>query len=253
MPALPRLLVATLAASALHGGAWLALGDPHDGGSGNTANTATPGEAHPPAAAMRVRAMHAPARPPDGPENLSEGAVPAPEGTPAHQAATAALPAPEAPEVPLWSLDPEANPQAPADAPADAPGEGPPQTYLGRDQLDAGPQPLAPVPIAFPPGVDPGSRHTGRVRLLIDEDGVVRALLWQDEVLPPPFQEAVRNAFMQARFQPGRLHGRAVRSRIDIEVSFDDRPSSEAAAADTPPPAEAPPGWRPPAPPAPRG
>ena len=44
-----------------------------------------------------------------------------------------------------------------------------------------------------------------------------------DAALPPPFVEAAREAFLQAHFAPGERQGMAVKSRIDIEVSFDGR------------------------------
>ncbi len=101
--------------------------------------------------------------------------------------------------------------------------------YARRDTLDRGPQALGIVQIAYPPGVDPGGVHTGHLTLLIDETGAVRKVMPMDQAdadkaLPPPFIEAARLAFLQARFSPGERQGMAVKSRIDIEVSFDDRP-----------------------------
>ena len=41
-----------------------------------------------------------------------------------------------------------------------------------------------------------------------------------DAELPGPYITAARDAFLQARFAPGEIQGRAVKSLIHIEVSF---------------------------------
>src|SRR3989344_5327252 len=79
--------------------------------------------------------------------------------------------------------------------------------YLSREAVDQGPQPV-------------------RLMLYIDENGAVRRVQVNSTELPAPFQEAARNAFLQARFVPGQRQGQAVKVRIDIEVSFDDRDTS---------------------------
>lgn len=124
---------------------------------------------------------------------------------------------------------------ASADAPDGLPG------YARRDLLDRGPQALGVIQIAYPQGVEPGHVHTGRLTLFIDETGTVRKVLVQRagrsddphgaEALPPPFVEAAREAFMQAHFAPGERQGMAVKSRIDIEVSFDGREADPLEAA----------------------
>ena len=111
--------------------------------------------------------------------------------------------------------------------------------YARRDTLDRGPQALGIVQIAFPPGTEPGRVFTGRLTLFIDEAGAVRKVAsadGSDAGLPPPLVEAAREAFLQARFAPGEREGTAVKSRIDIEVSFDDREAGalEASRQDTP-------------------
>jgi protein TonB len=114
--------------------------------------------------------------------------------------------------------------------------------YYPRPELDVGPAPQGPILIDFPRGVNEepgGARHVGRLSLFIDEAGTVRqvAIVPTDPPLPPAMQDAARNAFLQARFAPGQRQGAIVRSRIDIEVTFDDRPlgSMEADAAKTSP------------------
>jgi periplasmic protein TonB len=106
-----------------------------------------------------------------------------------------------------------------------APHAEPP--YYPRPDLDLGPAPRAPVLIGFPSGVEPGARHIGRLSLFIDETGTVRKveILPTEPPLPQPMQDAARLAFLQAQFSPGQRQGAIVRSRIDIEVTFDDRPT----------------------------
>ncbi len=58
--------------------------------------------------------------------------------------------------------------------------------------------------------------------LFIDETGAVVRVRCEGNTLPPAFEEAARNAFMNVRFRPGELadHG-AVKSRIRVEVVFE--------------------------------
>ena len=146
-----------------------------------------------------------------------------PAAAPADDAALAARPQADA-------RDAHATP-----APDDASWGG----YARRDTLDRGPQALGIVQIAFPPGTEPGRVFSGRLTLFIDEAGAVRKVAsadGSDAGLPPPLVEAAREAFLQARFAPGEREGAAVKSRIDIEVSFDDREAGalEASRQDTP-------------------
>lgn len=125
-------------------------------------------------------------------------------------------------------------PPAPAPAPIDPQATVTPQGehgdealpgYFGREDLDQGPKALSRVQIAYPPGVPDNELQAGRLTLFIDEHGSVRRILVLDQSLPPPFQEAARNAFLQTRFAPAERAGRIVRSRIDVEVVFDARAS----------------------------
>lgn len=127
------------------------------------------------------------------------------------------------------SGNPASDAAADVTAHADTPSDGF-SGYARRDTLDRGPQALGIVQIAYPPGAEPGRVHTGRLTLFIDETGTVRKVAVvdvpgasPDAALPPPFVEAAREAFLQAHFAPGERQGMAVKSRIDIEVSFDGR------------------------------
>lgn len=57
--------------------------------------------------------------------------------------------------------------------------------------------------------------------LLINEVGDVDRVLIADTSLSPMLAEDVRARFLAARFSPGRLHGRAVKSALRIEVRLD--------------------------------
>lgn len=121
------------------------------------------------------------------------------------------------------------------DGSSDAPFTG----YARRDMLDRPPQALGIVQINYPAGVEPGRVRTGRLTLFIDEAGAVRKVLVVTppntaDALPAPFVEAAREAFLQARFTPGERQGVPVKSRIDVEVRFDDRETAPLETAQQP-------------------
>lgn len=134
----------------------------------------------------------------------------------------------ESPPMQAPSVDAPAATTQLADAAADANlngehGDKALHSYFGREDLDQGPKALNRIQIDYPPGVPDNELQAGRLTLFIDEHGAVRRILVLDQSLPPPFQEAARNAFLQARFAPAERAGRIVRSRIDVEVVFDAR------------------------------
>lgn len=142
----------------------------------------------------------------------------------------AEVPAPDAPR----DVAPEVKPIPPG-GDADTAFTG----YARRDMLDRAPQALGIVQINYPSGVEPGRVHTGRLTLFIDESGAVRKVLVAtpsnpEDALPAPFVEAAREAFLQARFTPGERQGVPVKSRIDIEVRFDDRDTAPIETAQQP-------------------
>lgn len=134
------------------------------------------------------------------------------------------------------------SPEVTPDAAHAAPGIDADNAFTGyarRDMLDRAPQALGIVQINYPPGVEPGRAHTGRLTLFIDESGTVRKVLVAtpsnpEDALPAPFVEAAREAFLQARFTPGERQGKPVKSRIDVEVRFDDRDTAPIETAQQP-------------------
>lgn len=94
--------------------------------------------------------------------------------------------------------------------------------YVVRSLLTLPPVPLAPVVIDFPDFKGEANRYVAELTLFIDESGVVVRVKAEGDVLPPPLEEAARNAFMRARFRPGELTDLgAVKSRIRVEVVFE--------------------------------
>jgi periplasmic protein TonB len=102
-----------------------------------------------------------------------------------------------------------------------APGNPAQGAYLPRPLLSVAPKVEVPVLISMPPGADDGARHVGVLSLFIDEQGRVRHVEAAAQLLPPAMEQAAREAFMAARFSPGQIAGRAVKSRINVEVAFD--------------------------------
>lgn len=188
------------------------------GGHAHSASTATASTAK----AMQVRwALSAPtqATAPSTVQPMADAAAPADTA----ESVTASSPAGPAVDTPLSDAA-ATSPTAPPSADSDATFTG----YARRDMLDRAPQALGIVQISYPPGVEPGSVRTGRLTLFIDEAGAVRKVMLvspadAQDALPAPFLEAAREAFLQARFAPGERQGTAVKSRIDVEVSFDGR------------------------------
>jgi hypothetical protein len=87
--------------------------------------------------------------------------------------------------------------------------------------LSRAPSPQASIEIPFPPDVDNEVHLTAALSLFIDETGVVQQVRIDSPILPPPMEEAARTAFLRARFSPGEVDGRPVRSLVRVEVTFD--------------------------------
>ncbi|MGE5450231.1 MAG: energy transducer TonB [Acidobacteriota bacterium] len=103
----------------------------------------------------------------------------------------------------------------------DAGGDSP---YIPRPELSIPPVPQAPVLLTAPPGQSEVSRISGILSLYIDEHGTVHHITASGEPMPPEFEQAARQAFMALTFRPGVLNGEPVKSRIRVEVVFDNTP-----------------------------
>ncbi len=95
--------------------------------------------------------------------------------------------------------------------------------YLPRAALTIGPRSIAPVLIDYPAFAGERELYAGEFDLLIDDTGGVVRVLSVASDLPLILSDAVRDAFLSARFDPGEIEGRPVRSRLRIEVTFDSR------------------------------
>jgi periplasmic protein TonB len=93
--------------------------------------------------------------------------------------------------------------------------------YFTRSALDVAPHPTQPVLIEYPPATL-GGRHVSELSLFIDETGRVVKVRVDGPPLPAAMEDAARRAFMGASFSPGQVDGLPVRSRIRIEVAFED-------------------------------
>lgn len=94
-------------------------------------------------------------------------------------------------------------------------------TYYPAKQLDAYPEPLTPIRLRYPETAA-ADRIDGRLllALLIDEFGVVTDVTAIEAEPPGYFEDAVRAEFGATRFKPGTRQGRAVKSRVLVQVRY---------------------------------
>jgi protein TonB len=109
---------------------------------------------------------------------------------------------------------------------APPPADDPPlpteaEVFLPRPLLDVVPELQSKVLLAWPAPSAPNTHYTEVLSLFIDEQGMVHRVRVEGSGLPPAFEQVARQAFLGARFAPGRKNQQAVKSHIRIEVSFD--------------------------------
>lgn len=113
----------------------------------------------------------------------------------------------------------------PATAPAPSAGLELPllrdPAYVPTSQLDVYPQPLAPIRLPYPRTAAAG-RVDGRLSLLllIDESGVVNEVSVVAAEPAGYFEETTRSVLRSASFSPGMQQGRAVKSRVLLQVNY---------------------------------
>ena len=131
--------------------------------------------------------------------------------------APARIPAPPEPAAALAAA-PEINTFGPA---LEVPQIEDPEFYPAR-QLDVLPRPLGDVALRYPEGAA-DQDLSGRVVLmiLIDELGMVVEATVISADPPGVFEEAALESFRDVMFAPAQRHGRAVKSRLPVEVNFD--------------------------------
>ena len=95
-------------------------------------------------------------------------------------------------------------------------------TYYSARELDVYPTPRTPLRFDYPERA--ANRHIGgsvRIMLLLDEAGAIDGISVVAAEPPGIFEDGTRAVFAAARFFPGRKDGRAVKSRVLINVSYD--------------------------------
>ena len=95
-------------------------------------------------------------------------------------------------------------------------------TYYPARELDVYPAPRTPLRFEYPERA--AREQVGgsvRIMLLLDEAGAVDGVSVVAAEPPGYFEDRVRAAFAAARFFPARKDGRAVKSRLLINVSYD--------------------------------
>lgn len=94
--------------------------------------------------------------------------------------------------------------------------------FFARAALDVGPYPMRTVLIDYPPLPEGGGTYVSELSLFIDELGSVVRIRVDGQALPAVMEEAARQAFMGTVFSPGQVDGLPVRSRIRVEVIFEE-------------------------------
>ena len=96
--------------------------------------------------------------------------------------------------------------------------------YLPRELLTQPPIASGLIVVPYPAEVPSGSRHSLSLMLYIDEAGVVRRVRTEGAAPMQAMVTAAHRTFLRARFTPGEIDGRAVKSWIEVEVTFDSTP-----------------------------
>jgi len=98
------------------------------------------------------------------------------------------------------------------------------RAYYPARELDVYPAPRAPLSFEYPERA--AREQVGgsvRIMLLLDEAGAVDSVSVVAAEPPGYFEDSVRGVFAATRFFPARKDGRAVKSRVLINVEFDSR------------------------------
>lgn len=96
--------------------------------------------------------------------------------------------------------------------------------YIPRPELSV--VPLAQGAVILPVISDPTfeGKHVGILALYIDESGRVHHIRALEPRLPPELEKTAMAAFQDMRYTPGQKNGAIVKSRIKVEVVFENAP-----------------------------
>lgn len=93
--------------------------------------------------------------------------------------------------------------------------------YIPAGELDERPSSEIPVIIPFPDTPLDSPRVAGILVLYIGANGYVDRIEVDESDLPPEFEKAAIDTFLQARMRPGLKDGQPVRARMKIVVEFE--------------------------------
>lgn len=125
---------------------------------------------------------------------------------------------PPPPELPASAAAPEKNANLPS---IEAPLLEDP-TYYPAQEVDVHPTALQSIQPAYPAEAA-SANVAGSVVLvlLLDESGRVQDITVEESSPPGMFDKSALEAFRTARFTPAQRHGRAVKSRVRIKVTYE--------------------------------
>lgn len=171
---------------------------------------------------FQVRWIAAPPRAAEARPAEPAPAAMAPVAAPLAESVPAILAPAPAVEPPLQREARPAPPSPPAPAAREegdalVPGEAP---YLPRKLLTVAPVAPIDLDVPFPANVTGVVDLQVEVALFIDETGLVRRVQLESPDVPPEFARAISETFAGARFKPGELERKPVRSRIKLQLEF---------------------------------
>jgi len=95
-----------------------------------------------------------------------------------------------------------------------------PDKWYTASEVDVRAEPITEIRLVYPLGLTERVVGTVRVRLYIDEGGVVRKIQIAGAEPPGVFDEAAKQGWQDVRFAPARKNGVAVKSQKLIELTY---------------------------------
>ena len=95
-----------------------------------------------------------------------------------------------------------------------------PDKWYTASEVDVRAEPITDIPLRYPAEIRERILGKVRVRVFIDEGGVVRKLQIAESEPPGVFDEAAKQAWQEVRFSPARRNGVAVKSQKLIELNY---------------------------------
>jgi len=96
------------------------------------------------------------------------------------------------------------------------------EPYYKIKELDVVPRAISSIMPRYPEAVPASVRHgVIKLEIKLDEDGLVTEVTVLSGEPPGYFEDAAREAFLNARFTPGVKSGRKVRSLLKLQVHFE--------------------------------